>query len=176
MHEGAPSVASSAKGGMIDRGKMIIHARRNPLLTFVIVGFMMIAGMRSPALSQTAKLDLPLVLAGSMPLYPIMARAARIQGVVTIKVTIDGKKITSLEIESGPPMLARSAKENILTWQFAEHKPTTFVTTFDYAFEETAECAYSNGTVILNLPQRVRVTAKQLKTCDPAAANKSHPK
>jgi hypothetical protein len=73
-------------------------------------------------------------------------------------------------------MLVNFAKENILTWQLAEHKPTTFVTTFDYAFEGTAESGYSNGTAILNLPHRVRVTAKQLKTCDPAAEIKSHPK
>lgn len=135
---------------------------------FVTVGLIMLGGMLSPVLAQKVEQQLPLVLAGSMPLYSIIARAARVEGIVTIKVTTDGKKITSLEVESGPPMLARFAKENILTWQFAEHKPTTFVTTFDYAFEETAECGYSNGTTILNLPLKVHVSAKQVSTCDPA--------
>jgi hypothetical protein len=155
---------------------MIIQTNRRPLRRLATVGLMMLAGMLPSALGQKAEQDLPLVLAASLPLYPIIARAARVEGVVKIKVTTDGKKITSLEVESGPPMLARSAKENILTWKFAQHKPTTFVTTFDYAFEGTAECGYSNDAVTLNLPLKVRISAKPVSTCDPAEKIKSHPK
>ncbi len=143
-------------------------AKRHCMRKFVTFGLILLGGMLSPALAQKVDPELPLVLAGKMPLYPIMARAARVEGIVKIKITTDGKKITSLEVESGPPMLARFAKENILTWQFAEHKPTTFVTTFDYAFEEKAECGYSNGTAILNLPLKVHVSAKPVSICDPA--------
>jgi outer membrane biosynthesis protein TonB len=69
----------------------------------------------SNGLAQKAEQELPLVIAGKMPLYPIMARLARVEGVVKIRVTTDGEKVTSLEAESGPPMLVKFAKENILT-------------------------------------------------------------
>jgi hypothetical protein len=108
------------------------------------------------------------VIAGKMPLYPIMARLARVEGVVKIRVTTDGEKVTSLEAESGPPMLVKFAKENILTWEFVKHKPTTFITTFEYVIEGPDQCMYSNGASVLNLPLEIRISAKGLKTCDPA--------
>ena len=150
-------------------------AKRYPMRRFVGVGLMILGGMLSPAAAQKAEQNLPVVVAGEMPLYPIMARAARVQGVVKIKVTTDGKEVTSVDAESGPPMLVKFAKENILTWKFTEHKPTTFVTTFDYVIEEPAQCDYTNDAVTLRLPLEVRISAKGLKTCDPAAEIKPHP-
>jgi hypothetical protein len=136
---------------------------------------MILSGILSPALAQKAEQEIPLIIAGKMPLYPIMARAARIQGIVKVSVTTDGKKVTSLDAESGPPMLVKAAKENILTWEFLEHKPTTFVTTFEYVIEGPDQCMYTNGTSVLNLPLEIRISAKGIKTCDPAAEIKSHP-
>lgn len=154
---------------------MMNDAKRYPMRRFVGVGLMILGGMLSPAAAQKAEQNLPVVVAGEMPLYPIMARAARVQGVVKIKVTTDGKEVTSVDAESGPPMLVKFAKENILTWKFTEHKPTTFVTTFDYVIEEPAQCDYTNDAVTLRLPLEVRISAKGLKTCDPAAEIKPHP-
>ena len=134
-------------------------------LSIVLLAFL---GTLSPALAQKAGEGLPMVIAGKMPLYPIMARAARVQGTVKIRVTTNGKKVTSLEVESGPAMLVKFAKENILTWEFAGHKPATFVTTFQYVIEEPAQCEYSNGDSVLKLPLEIRISAKGLKTCDPA--------
>lgn len=84
----------------------MIDAKRYPMRKLVGVGLMIFGGMVSPAFAQKAEQQLPLVVAGEMPLYPIMARAARVQGVVKIKVTTDGKKVTDVDAESGPPMLA----------------------------------------------------------------------
>jgi hypothetical protein len=142
---------------------------------FVGVGLMILGGILSPALAQKAEQEIPLLTAGTMPLYPRMALAARVQGVVKIRVTTDGKKVASLEAESGPPMLVKAAKENILTWEFDEHKPMTFVTTFEYVIEEPAECGFSNGASVLKLPLEVRISTKGLKTCDPAVEIKTHP-
>ena len=89
---------------------MMTDAKRYPLRKFVGVGLMVLCGMLYPAAAQKAEQQLPLVVAGEMPLYPIMARAARVQGVVKIKVTTDGKKVTSVDVESGPPMLVKSPK------------------------------------------------------------------
>ena len=65
-------------------------------------------------------------------------------------------------------MLVKFAKENILTWEFVKHKPTTFITTFEYVIEGPDQCMYSNGASVLNLPLEIRISAKGLKTCDPA--------
>lgn len=109
-----------------------------------------------------------------MPLYPIIARAARIQGVVKIKVTTDGKNVTSADVVSGPPMLAKSAKESVLTWKFLGHSPVTFIATFDYEFEGSAQCDYANDALTLKLPLELRITAPVVETCDPAET-KSQP-
>jgi hypothetical protein len=155
---------------------MMIHPKCHLTRVPSAVVLMLLCGMLPlSGLAQKADQALPLVTAGKLPLYPIMARAARVQGVVKIKVTTDGKKVTSVDAESGPPMLVKFAKENILTWEFSQHKPTTFVTTFEYVIEEPAQCDYSNDALTLKLPLEVRISAKGLKTCDPAAENKPHP-
>jgi hypothetical protein len=121
-----------------------------------------------PSLAQVIVAELPIVKAGAMPLYPVIAQAARISGVVKIRVTTDGKKVASLDSENGPAMLVKAAKEIILTWTFEDHQPTSFVTTFEYRIEEPSQCGYSNGIVVLHLPAEVQVRANGLMTCDPS--------
>ncbi len=154
---------------------MTIHAKCWLMRISSTVALMILCGMLPLASFGQKAEQLPLVTAGKLPLYPIMARAARVQGVVKIKVTTDGKKVASVDVESGPPMLVKFAKENILTWEFTVHKPTTFVTTFEYIIEEPAQCDYSNDALTLKLPLEVRIIVKGLKTCDPSAEIKSHP-
>jgi Gram-negative bacterial TonB protein C-terminal len=119
-------------------------------------------------LAQDRNRELPLVITGKVPLYPIEARAARIQGTVKVKVTTDGERVTSVQAESGPPMLVKFVKENVLTWEFTRHKPTKFETTFEYLLEGPEECSYSNGKSVLALPLEVRISAHGIKTCDPS--------
>lgn len=151
----------------------MIHIRSYPLQAFVGVVLTILSGIL-PGFAQRAKQELPLVIAGKMPLYPLTALHVGVQGVVKIKVTTDGKKVTSLEAESGPAMLVKFAKENILTWEFTEHKPSKFVTTFEYVIETPAECEFSNNVSVLRLPLEIHVSAKGLKTCDPATETKPH--
>jgi len=134
----------------------------------VVVAVIVLGGISSSAFPQQTDHVVPLVAAANAPLYPRMALVARIQGVVTIEVTTDGKKAVSFDAESGPPMLVKAAKQEILTWKFYEHKPTTFVTRFEYLIEEPAGCGFSNGTSVITLPLQVRINAKGLKSCDPA--------
>jgi hypothetical protein len=141
---------------------------------FIAVGLMMLGWFSSSALAQEAAREVPLLSASVVPLYPRMALAARVQGVVKLHVTTDGKKVSSVEVESGPPMLVAAAKESILGWQFEPHKPTSFDTTFEYVIEEPAECNFSNSVAVLKLPLEVRISTKGLKTCDPAAETKPH--
>ena len=144
-------------------------AQRYLLRALACLGIMAFPGLLlSVAVGQKEGQEAPVVIAAKMPLYPIMARAARIQGVVKMKVTTDGKKVAAVDKLSGPPMLVKFAHENILTWEFLEHKPTTFVTTFEYVIEGPDACMYTNGMSVLNLPMEIHLRVRGLKTCDPA--------
>lgn len=151
------------------------HAKCYVMRISSAVVLMILCGMLPLAsLAQKVEQELPVVIAGKMPLYPIVARAARVQGVVKIRVTTDGKKVSAVDAECGPLMLVRAAKENILTWEFLKHRPTTFLTTFKYVIVGPDQCIYSNGASILNLPREVDISTKGLKTCDPATEIKTH--
>jgi len=57
------------------------------------------------------------------PSYPTIARAAYVQGDVTVnlQVSADGKVITASAV-AGPPMLRQEAERNARLWQFAESR------------------------------------------------------
>jgi TonB family protein len=61
----------------------------------------------------------PVRTAAALPFYPPLARQARVQGEVVVRMTVtpDGKP-TGVEAVSGNPVLERSAVENVQTWAF----------------------------------------------------------
>ena len=75
-------------------------------------------------------------------------------------------------------MLAQAAKENVKTWRFDRHSPTTFKATFRYILLPSrcgSECncdSLEGGSVQLKLPIDIVVTAKELLTCDPTVQGK----
>jgi len=77
-------------------------------------------------------------------------------------------------------MLAQAAQENVKTWQFEQHRPTTFEVTFRYRLLQSkcdAECncdSVEKPSVLLQLPTDVEVSAKELMVCD-SASNRSKP-
>jgi protein TonB len=57
------------------------------------------------------------------PLYPPLARQARIQGNVVLHAIIDKEgKVAQLEVISGHPLLVQSALDAVKQWRY---KPTT---------------------------------------------------
>jgi protein TonB len=56
------------------------------------------------------------------PMYPALARQARVQGTVRLHAIIakDGT-IQQLEVVSGPPLLIQAARDAVLQWRY---KPT----------------------------------------------------
>lgn len=119
--------------------------------------------------AQNRDETVPVVIAAAAPFYPRVALLAHITGTVTVRVATDGKKISALSDESGPPMLVRAAEENIRSWEFQKHKGTTFVTTFQYKIDEPADCVLHNDSVALHLPLEVQISARGVQTCDPAS-------
>jgi hypothetical protein len=99
-----------------------------------------------------------------------VARAARIEGTVRLRVSTDGEKVVDVTVEQGQPLLAKAAQDNVRTWQFAKHSPTVFETTFAFHLLTDCEQVYENGRITLTLPAEVEVTATPtVEECNPEA-------
>jgi TonB family protein len=103
-----------------------------------------------------------MVAGASVPLYPPLARAANVQGVVHVKITTDGHGVSAAHVEDGHKLLAAAAEENARTWQFATHEPTTFTVTYHYRLDAKLKGNPNNPTVILRLPTEVEISTVPL--------------
>lgn len=149
-----------------------LHVRTTGVLVLFILGLGAIVSV-----GQQKKL-LPSVLSASVPLYPRIPQMAHIEGVVRLRLSTDGNRVASVEVQSGQPMLAQAAQDNVKTWQFEPHSPTTFEATFRYKLLPSkcdAECNCDSAEkpwVLLQLPSNVEVNAKELMVCDSASRPK----
>ena len=111
----------------------------------------------------------PLVVAAQVPLYPALLLKAHIDGEVRVRITTDGNQASNMALESGGTIFLAAAEENIRTWQFERHQPTTFVTVFRYKLLSESQCFTDAPTVVLHLPTEVEVTSKGLAICEDLA-------
>ena len=109
--------------------------------------------------------ELPRVLSSPDLIYPKIALAARVSGIVRIHVTTDGKRVASIDSEDGPMMLRRSAEESVDAWIFEDHAPTTFTITFEYKMLDVRGCVEAKRAVIRDLPTHIEIDDAPL-TCD----------
>jgi len=59
------------------------------------------------------------LLVKTMPQYPAIAKAARIQGTVVLQATISKNgTIENLHVVSGPPMLQQAAMDAVRSWRY----------------------------------------------------------
>src|SRR5882724_4356088 len=137
----------------------------------VLLTLILGAGM---SVGQQAKPVIPTVANANVPLYPRVIRAALIQGDVVLRVSTDGLRVSAVEVKGGPPMLVKEAKDNVKTWRFEPHKPTSFQVTFHYKLLLPTNCdsecncdGDERETVLLKLPTNVNVSAKIPAMCDP---------
>jgi TonB family protein len=87
------------------------------------------------------------------PIYPAIARAAHVQGVVVFHAII-GKtgEIQELQLVSGPPMLVNSARNAVIQWKYKPYllngQPTEVETTINvnYSFGESSLKTPPDGT------------------------------
>jgi Gram-negative bacterial TonB protein C-terminal len=94
-----------------------------------------------------------------VPMYPQLARTARIFGNVQVQVTVKDGKVVSTEVKSGHPVLASATVENIQTWRFYSLVNATFTTKFTYQLETKEPLDSQNPKVELQLPLLVKITA-----------------
>jgi TonB family protein len=94
-----------------------------------------------------------------VPMYPLLARTARIFGTVEVLVKVKDGKVISAEVKSGPPVLTRAAVENIQSWRFYPLVNAVFITKFTYQLEMKEPLDPDNPKVELQLPLRAKITA-----------------
>lgn len=75
----------------------------------------------------------------TMPIYPPIAKAARVQGTVVLQATISkAGTITNLHVVSGPAMLQQSAMDAVRSWRYRPYllnnEPVEVDTTINVIF------------------------------------------
>jgi protein TonB len=73
------------------------------------------------------------------PIYPPLAKAARVQGTVKFQATISKEGvIENLQLLGGPPLLVKAAQDAVSQWQYKptllNGEPTEVITTIDVIF------------------------------------------
>jgi TonB family protein len=129
-----------------------------PTLMIVVVSSAL-AQTNSPQKSQAEpQRDMRLEHA-DVPMYPQLARTARIVGTVEVQVTVKDGKVVNTEVKSGPKVLAQATVENIQSWRFYPLVNVTFTTKFVYQLETKLPLDPQNPRVELQLPLLARITA-----------------
>ena len=81
--------------------------------------------------------------------YPYLARLARIEGVVVVRVNLDDDgKVVSASAVSGHDLLVRQALPNIRKWRFRANSSKTGVVIYDFKFAE-GTCGTSRGQLFV---------------------------
>ena len=111
------------------------------------------------------------------PLYPQIARAARLSGKVTLIVTIDKDGgVRNVEAKTGQsvpqahPLLKKYAAENMQHWTFAKPPSAPYVQDFVYDYELDPSLPLEGGKksttaiikVSFDLPDRVTILANMV--------------
>jgi protein TonB len=79
------------------------------------------------------------LLTKTLPQYPAIAKAARIQGIVVLQATISKSgSIENLRVISGPPMLQQAAMDAVRSWRYKPYllngEPVEVETTINVVF------------------------------------------
>ena len=125
-------------------------------LTIIGLAFAQKATAQKPQPEQHSDLRLE---HAEVPMYPQLARTARISGTVEVQVTVKDGKVVNTEVKSGPRILATATVENIHSWHFYPLVNATFATRFVYQLETKKALDPQNPRVELQLPLLAKVTA-----------------
>jgi TonB family protein len=79
------------------------------------------------------------LISRTLPVYPVIAKAARVQGTVVLTATISSSGfIKNLRVVSGPPLLHKAALDAVKTWRYTPYlvkgKKTEVETTINVVF------------------------------------------
>jgi len=95
----------------------------------------------------------PEVVNFDVPFYSLLARRAKIEGIVHVKVKTDGKVAVEAKAEDGNKILAKLSELNAITWKFRLHEPVSFTIKYKYKLVKND----SQKKLILRLPHEVEI-------------------
>ncbi|MGC2320985.1 MAG: energy transducer TonB [Terriglobales bacterium] len=157
MREQADRTNQPAKTDFLPTIPLLLVLEHPPMwrVIAILVGCLAVV---SVATAQDAP-TLPTVTSFECPKYPPKAKSVRLQGMVRLKVTTDGHNVTEVKLQSGHPLIAPAAYENVRTWKFADHPPTTFDVTYFYVFQgEFKKDPTTKCSAKMELPTKITVS------------------
>jgi TonB family protein len=79
-----------------------------------------VVALSGSVIAQTGEPEKPTVVSAAVPVYPVIAEAARAGGDVIVKVEIDREgKVTAAHSDGKIKLLGKAAEEAARRWQFA---------------------------------------------------------
>lgn len=109
------------------------------------------------------------------PIYPPIAKAAHVSGMVIVLAEFDTNgQVIRVDVRSGPEMLKSAASTFVKSWQANEYTgPRTCPVVITYELESPLDCEIrQNITVTREDLQHVTVHAAAPMLCDPAVIGK----
>jgi hypothetical protein len=105
-----------------------------------------------------------IVVDGHIPLYPELAKVARVGGIVNVRVYVKKGSVIEAEAKSSAPrVLVNAAVDNIKTWSFTPNSNGTLDVRYVYELEKEEATAPENPRVEMQLPLLVKITARAAK-------------
>jgi TonB family protein len=138
-----------------------------------IAGLLAVVLMAISAPGQTtpnaAAPAVPILQRAALPVYPSIAKAARVTGKVIVRVTVkDGlvvqtNVLSKAGVSSGQRFLETPTVENLRTWRFASNVTGTFTVTYTYEISGKESNDPTNPRVEMLPSLDVKITARPVK-------------
>jgi TonB family protein len=135
-----------------------------------VVGLLAVVLMAVSALGQAAPNAaapaVPILQGAALPVYPPIAKAARVTGKVTVRVTVKDGLVVQTDVlskPSGQRFLETPTVENLKTWHFAADVAGTFTVTYTYEISGKESDDLTNPKVEMLPSLDVKITARPVK-------------
>jgi len=121
------------------------------------IGLLIALALLAPTLSASCIAHL------EVPKYPEIARLSRVEGAITVDVSIgaDGKVVSTTA--SGVAMLREAAEENAKHWTFQPGHAATLRIVYQFRLEKAEVTSSARSDVVFDLPDRVLVLSHPQK-------------
>jgi TonB family protein len=135
-----------------------------------IAGLLSVVLMAISAPGQTtpnaAAPAVPILQGAALPVYPPIAKAARVTGKVIVRVTVKDGLVVQTDVlskASGQRFLETPTVENLKTWRFAADVDGTFTVTYTYEISGKESDDLTNPRVEMLPSLDVKITARPVK-------------
>jgi Gram-negative bacterial TonB protein C-terminal len=143
---------------------------RNELRIVGLLGVVLMAisapGQTAPSAAAPA---VPILQEAALPVYPPIAKAARVTGKVIVRVAVKDGLVVQTDVlskpgvASGQRFLETPTVENLKTWRFAADVTGTFTVTYTYEISGKESDDLTNPRVEMLPSLDVKITARPVK-------------